>query len=106
MDAGTDVLTTKGTKDTKTAIFECFLSFALFPLGYGPLRQVFCTTLSQNLCKPRLFQVQWAPPYSTAKSAKDTKKSVFRAFRVFRGFPLGCGSAAPGIPLFFFDRPL
>jgi hypothetical protein len=33
-------------------------------------------------------------PYSTAKSAKDTKKIGFRVFRVFRGF-----SAVPPRPV-------
>jgi hypothetical protein len=41
MDAGTDFLTTKGTKDTKTAFFECFVPFVVYILVAAPLRCVF-----------------------------------------------------------------
>jgi len=40
IDAGTNVLTTKGTKDTKNAVFECFVSFVVYILVAVSLRQV------------------------------------------------------------------
>jgi hypothetical protein len=36
------------------------------------------------------------PPYSTAKSAKDTKNLSFALFASFALFSFGCGFAAPG----------
>jgi len=43
----------------------------------------FCTTLSQNLRKPRLFKVERKPPHSTAKSAKNQFSRFSRLSRFF-----------------------
>jgi hypothetical protein len=59
-------------------------------------KQRIYTTVSQNLRNLQRFQGQRKPPYSTAKSAKDTKKSVFALFASFAVSSFGCGFAAQG----------
>jgi hypothetical protein len=50
-----------------------------------------------NTGRDDFIPIQRKPLYSTAKCAKNTKTSVFRAFRIFRGLYFGCGFAAPGL---------